>query len=60
MEIDTRPQAFDMSLCTQELCKRKCQRWHEYWKPAYWQSYIKPAIIYDETGNVKECESRME
>lgn len=60
IDIDTRPQAIDMSLCTQELCGNKCKRWHGNWKPAYWQSYIRPAIEYDAMGNIKECNSRME
>lgn len=60
MNIDTRPQATDISLCTQEFCPNKCRRWHTNWKPAYWQSYTRPSLKYDEIGNVQECDLRME
>lgn len=61
MNIDTRPQAIDMSLCTQEFCPNKCKRYYSNWKPnQYWQSYIRPLINYDKLGNVRECKSRME
>lgn len=61
MDIDTRPKAIDMSLCTQEFCPNKCKRYYANWQPnEYWQSYIQPALNYTKNGEIKPCKSRME
>jgi len=60
MNIDLKPQARDISLCTQEFCPIKCRRWHENWKPAHWQSYIQPSIKYNKNGKIEKCKLRME
>ena len=61
MEIDLRPLAIDISLCTNILCKNKCKRYQDNWKPnKNWQSYISPAMEFDKNGNQKECKARME
>ena len=61
MIIDLRPKAIDISLCTQELCPRKCKRYYANWKPnEYWQSYIQPSLRYNAMGEIEECKSRME
>ena len=59
MDIDTRPKAIDISLCTQELCPKKCKRYYTNWQPDdYWQSYIQPTIKYNNIGKIEPCESR--
>lgn len=61
MEIDLRPKAIDISLCTQEFCPHKCKRYYTNWKPnEYWQSYIQPSLRYNAMGEIEECKSRME
>lgn len=61
MDIDTRPKAIDMSLCTQEYCPNKCKRYHTNWQPnKYWQSYIRPCIKYNKKGVLQPCKSRLE
>lgn len=59
MEIDLRPIANDITLCTNSACQNKCKRWHENWKPSQIQSYINPTMKFDKFGNLKECELRM-
>ena len=59
MEIDFRPLANDITLCTNAVCPNKCKRWHENWKPNNPQSYINPNMVYDKNGILKECEIRM-
>ena len=60
MEIDIRPLAIDISLCTNTLCKNKCKRYQDNWKPNNPQSYINPAMKYDKDFNMLECDARME
>lgn len=60
MEIDIRPLAIDMSLCTNSLCKNKCKRYQDFWKPNNPQSYINPSMRYDDNFNMLECDSRID
>ena len=61
MDIDTRPKAIDISLCTQEFCSNKCKRYYTNWQPnQYSQSYIQPALKYNKKGELQPCKSRME
>lgn len=59
MEIDLRPVANDITLCTNVACPNKCKRWHENWKPSQIQSYINPNMVYDKNGILQECDIRM-
>lgn len=60
MEIDKRPTAKDISLCTNRYCKKKCKRYFENWKPSVIQSYINPPTEFTVDGDVKPCRLRME
>ena len=61
MEIDLRPLAIDMTLCTNKICSNKCKRHENFWQPnKYHQSYINPSTEYDKNGIQKECKSRLE
>lgn len=59
-ETDLRPIAGDISLCLNTICQNKCKRYYENWKVSKVQSFVQPIMEFDELGNQKKCNLRME
>ena len=58
MIIDLRPEAENLQLCNNELCKQKCKRFYKFYKPKQSQSYINPGLKYsmkDGISVLQEC-----